>query len=149
MGDENIFIFDVYNEYIYPGDSYAKRAIGEEGLVKYRDSDEDYLNLVRRGIESSLGKFLPDFIIYNAGTDCMQGDPLGSKKLRKIDLNISSQGIIQRDEIVFSAAINNRIPILMVLSGGYQHTNAPTIASSIDNLISKFSLLNMRHVSRL
>jgi hypothetical protein len=37
----------------------------------------------------------------------------------------------------------------MVLSGGYQQTNAPTIASSIDNLISKFNLLKMRPVSRL
>lgn len=69
----------MFNNYIYPGDSYAKTAIGEEIHVKYRDSDEEYLEKVKRGIESSLSKFSPDFIIYNAGTDCMQGDPLGSK----------------------------------------------------------------------
>jgi histone deacetylase 11 len=33
-------------------------------------------------------------IIYNAGTDCMKNDPLG-------DLNISPQGIIKRDELMF------------------------------------------------
>ena len=78
IGDENIFNLDVYNDYSYPGDSFAKTAIREEVHVKYRDSDDDYLNKVRQGISSSLRKFTPDFIIYNAGTDCMQGDPLGS-----------------------------------------------------------------------
>ena len=55
---------------------------------------------------------------------------------------MSNQGIIKRDEIVFNYAIGNHIPILMVLSGGYQTLNAPTIASSIENLITKFKLLN-------
>ena len=77
--------------------------------------------------------FDPDFIIFNAGTDCMAGDPLGN-------LNITKNGIIQRDEIVFKHALNNKIPILMVLSGGYQLQNAPTIAESLTNLIEKFNL---------
>ena len=38
--------------------------------------------------------FNPDFVIYNAGTDCMEHDPLGN-------LNISPAGIIARDEVVF------------------------------------------------
>ena len=59
-------------------------------------------------------KFTPDLVIYNAGTDCMQGDPLGG-------LSISPQGIIQRDELVFRYCREvNQVPIVMVLSGGYQ-----------------------------
>lgn len=28
-------------------------------------------------MERSLAKFHPDFIVYNAGTDILEGDPLG------------------------------------------------------------------------
>ena len=52
--------------------------------------------------------------------------------------------MIRRDEIVFNFALKAQIPILMVLSGGYQQVNAPTIASSIENLINKFNLLNKK-----
>lgn len=65
----------------------------------------------------------------------MRGDPLG-------DLNISEKGIIERDELVFRHAYEvNKVPILMVLSGGYQQSNAPNIADSIRNLSEKFNLL--------
>jgi len=129
------FIMDAFNNHIYPGDEYAKAAISEEVHVSYRDSDIEYLSKVEAGLTSSFRKFNPDFIIYNAGTDCMQGDPLGS-------LNLSPNGVIKRDEIVFNFALKDRIPILMVLSGGYQQINAPTIADSIENLINKFGLLS-------
>ncbi len=32
----------------------------------------------KSAIKNSLDDFVPEFIIYNAGTDCIQGDPLGS-----------------------------------------------------------------------
>ena len=79
--------------------------------------------------------FCPDFVIYNAGTDCMAGDPLGV-------LNISPEGIIQRDEAVFKEALTRKVPIVMLLSGGYQMSNAPVIADSVTNLIKKFDLMN-------
>jgi acetoin utilization deacetylase AcuC-like enzyme len=47
----------------------------------------------------------------------MRGDPLGCMLL-------SADGIKQRDSIVFKAALSQSIPIVMVLSGGYQMTNA-------------------------
>jgi hypothetical protein len=56
-------------------------------------------------------------------------------------LSISPQGIVRRDEVIFKLAIENKIPILMVMSGGYQKTNAPVIADSIKNLFSTFNLL--------
>lgn len=75
-----------------------------------------------------------EYLVYNAGTDCMNGDPLGGMKL-------SSKAIIERDKIMFQLCINANVPILMVLSGGYQKVNAPTIAASITNLLSMNILL--------
>ena len=56
--------------------------------------------------------FKPDFVIYNAGTDCMAGDTLGR-------LNISEQGVIDRDEVVFKECFDANTPVVMILSGGY------------------------------
>lgn len=42
----------------------------------------------------------------------MVKDPLGR-------LNISEQGIIDRDETVFRECFDENIPVVMVLSGGY------------------------------
>jgi histone deacetylase 11 len=78
VGDDNVFIIDVFNDNIYPGDRYAKTAIREEVHVEYADQDGEYIDKVRNSLRNGLTRFRPDFIIYNAGTDCMRGDPLGS-----------------------------------------------------------------------
>lgn len=65
----------------------------------------------------------------------MKLDPLGG-------MNLSSFGIIQRDELMFEMALREyKVPIVMVLSGGYQMTNAPVIADSIENIVKEFKLL--------
>lgn len=81
-------------------------------------------------LKESLDEFQPNFIIYNAGTDILEGDPLGR-------LKISPAGIMNRDEIVFQAAVSRSIPIMMVTSGGYQLNNAHIISQSILNLLHK------------
>lgn len=134
MGDSDVYIIDVFNPDIYPGDQMAKEAINQEIHVNYRDNDEKYLKKVKNGINSSLKEFKPDLVIYNAGTDCLEGDPLGN-------LNVSPQGIIDRDELVFKNFIEKKIPIVMLMSGGYQKTNGEIIGNSILNLFSKYDLL--------
>ena len=53
-------------------------------------------------------------------------------------MNLSEDCIIKRDEIMFEYAFYNNIPILMILSGGYQKINAKVISDSIVNLQKKF-----------
>ncbi|XP_044880892.1 histone deacetylase 11 isoform X1 [Mauremys mutica] len=127
MDDHRVYIMDVYNRYIYPGDGFAKRAIKRKVELDWGTEDTEYLQKVQTHVEGALNESRPDIIIYNAGTDILDGDPLGG-------LAISPQGIVKRDEAVFRAARNHRIPILMVTSGGYQKRTARIIADSILNL---------------
>ncbi|XP_029548574.1 histone deacetylase 11 isoform X1 [Salmo trutta] len=117
----------LYNRYIYPGDGYAKRAIKRKVELDWGTEDDEYLGKVELHTEGALNEVRPDIIVYNAGTDILDGDPLGG-------LAISPQGIVKRDEIVFRAARRRGIPILMVTSGGYQKRTARIIADSIINL---------------
>lgn len=81
-------------------------------------------------LNNDFDKFSPEFVIFNAGTDILEGDPLGG-------LKISAEGVISRDETVFKLCTSRHIPIVMVLSGGYQKINADIISRSINNLYSK------------
>ncbi|CAJ1051860.1 histone deacetylase 11 [Xyrichtys novacula] len=127
LGDKRVFIMDMYNRYIYPGDTYAKKAIKRRVELDWGTEDSEYLQKVELHSEGALNEVRPDIIVYNAGTDILDGDPLGG-------LSISPQGIVKRDEIVFRAARRRDIPILMVTSGGYQKKTARIIADSILNL---------------
>uniref|UniRef100_A0A6I8NVC0 Histone deacetylase 11 n=2 Tax=Ornithorhynchus anatinus TaxID=9258 RepID=A0A6I8NVC0_ORNAN len=129
MYDNRVYIMDVYNRYIYPGDGFAKRAIKRKIELDWGTEDKEYLQKVEMHVAGALNELRPDVVIYNAGTDILDGDPLGG-------LAISPQGIVKRDEIVFRAARTHRVPILMVTSGGYQKRTARIIADSILNLHS-------------
>jgi acetoin utilization deacetylase AcuC-like enzyme len=64
----------------------------------------------------------------------MKNDALGR-------LNVEPEDIIIRDEIVFELAQKKNVPIIMLLSGGYQMENAKNISDSINNLHRKFRIL--------
>lgn len=125
-----IYILDMFNPLIYPRDEMAKKAINREIHIGYRTNDENYIKLLDFHLNAIIESdhFKPGLIIYNAGTDCLQGDRLGR-------LNITAKGIIKRDETMFRFGSRNKVAIVMLLSGGYQHTNARIIADSIINLI--------------
>ncbi|KAH0517497.1 Histone deacetylase 11 [Microtus ochrogaster] len=127
MGDRRVYIMDVYNRHIYPGDRFAKEAIRRKVELDWGTEDEEYLEKVERNVRRSLQEHLPDVVVYNAGTDVLEGDRLGG-------LSISPAGIVKRDEVVFRLVRAHDIPILMVTSGGYQKRTARIIADSILNL---------------
>ena len=131
--DENVFILDVYNNRIYPNDIFAKKGIDYKLELPPYTQDKQYLFLLKKALEESLQKFTPDIIYYIAGTDILQNDPLGY-------FSISQEGVIKRDNMIFKKALSQNIPIVMLLSGGYQKNNASLIASSIENLLQNHDL---------
>jgi len=130
---EAVFIVDAFNEQTYPRDHLAKRAINISVPLPRGTTDEVYLPAVKEALEEAFGAFQPDLVMYNAGTDILDGDPLGG-------FHVSSGGVTKRDEMVFEACISRGIPIAMVTSGGYSKNSADVIASSIMNLFDKLQL---------
>ncbi|GMR56589.1 hypothetical protein PMAYCL1PPCAC_26784, partial [Pristionchus mayeri] len=127
IGDGRVFILDIFNPKIYPRDSKAEEAISRMVHVDADTLTDRYLEMLDSNLETVLGEFEADLIVYNAGTDSLEGDPLGRMQLTR-------ECIIKRDELVFQAARDNATPIAMLTSGGYQRSNAEIIAESIKNL---------------
>jgi histone deacetylase 11 len=128
-----MYLINFLKKYIYPGDLQAQMQIDKEVPVWSGIDDSPYLENLQKALSQAFEEFTPQLIIYNAGTDIIEGDPLGQMK-------ITPNGIIKRDEIVFNIAFEKKIPIYLLLSGGYQKSNAQVIANSILNLDKKFQL---------
>jgi len=75
-------------------------------------ADEIYLNLLNTHIKNLLKKVQPDFIFFQSGVDVLKEDKLGR-------LALSLEGCKQRDEIVIESAFKNKIPLVVVMGGGY------------------------------
>lgn len=129
LNDNRVYILDIYNCMIYPRDHEAKAGIRRKVEIKSGTKDMAYLELVTTNVNAAIEEFQPQYILYNAGTDILENDPLGC-------LNITAEGIIKRDEIVFKASREHSIPIAMVTSGGYLRCTAGIVANSILNLHS-------------
>lgn len=136
--DRRVYILDMYNPDIYPLDYEARRYITQKVEVVCGTTTDEYLSKLDAALKVAGGAFDPELIIYNAGTDILDGDPLGR-------LKISPEGIAARDEKVFTFARERGIPLLMLTSGGYMKSSARVIADSIINL-SKKSLITMENV---
>jgi histone deacetylase 11 len=126
--DSRVRIFDIYNEAIYPQDDEAKRYIAFDHPVPVSTEDETYLRLLKEELPKAIESFKPGLIVYIAGTDVLEGDFLGM-------LRLSEAGVVKRDAIVFSNALEKKVPILMLLGGGYTKKSAPAIAESIENIV--------------
>jgi histone deacetylase 11 len=127
--DSRIFILDLYNVDIYPNDLVAKKYIDYHFPIHSLTTDTAYLKIITQELPKVIDQTKPDFIIYNAGTDVLTGDPLGA-------LQISINGIIKRDETVFRNALARKIPLLMLLSGGYSKQSGFVIGKSIMNILN-------------
>ncbi|WP_372971184.1 histone deacetylase [Marinobacter sp.] len=131
-GIERVLIFDVD---VHQGDGTAALLADEPGAFtcsihcernypfqkKVSDLDvalpdgmgnEDYLAVVSETLQQALALSRPDIVLYDAGVDVFEGDPLGR-------LNISEAGIRQRDHQVLSELKRRRIPVATVIGGGY------------------------------
>ncbi len=127
--DPDILIFDMYNQDIYPQDTWARERINYDLPLHLGTQDKEYLSLLTENLPSFLNQGSEAKIaFYNAGTDIYELDPLGG-------LKVSEEGVLERDKFVFQNLINSNIPLAMVLSGGYTQQSYQLIANSISYLL--------------
>ncbi len=75
--------------------------------------DLEYLKLLRECLPKAFNAAgSVDMVIYQAGCDTLEGDPLAS-------LTMTEEGIVMRDALVIDACVDRGIPVVMTLGGGY------------------------------
>lgn len=115
-GDNRVFTFSLHQEHNYP----AWKPPGSLDIgLRDRTTDGEYLERLHEGLEAVL-EFQPDLLFYLAGADPYREDQLGG-------LALSKEGLRRRDRAVFRAASQARVPIAVVLAGGYARDVADTV----------------------
>ncbi len=56
--------------------------ISREVVLHSGTNSKRYLELLREHLPAALDEAKPDFVLYNAGTDCVSGDPLGALNIQ-------------------------------------------------------------------
>jgi acetoin utilization deacetylase AcuC-like enzyme len=74
--------------------------------------DHDYLAALAMHLPVILGGHRPDIVWYLAGADPYEGDRLGRLKL-------TIDGLRARDHFVFDTCRAHRVPVVVVMAGGY------------------------------
>jgi acetoin utilization deacetylase AcuC-like enzyme len=75
-------------------------------------NDSEYLQVVTSTLNDLIDQLNPSLVLYDAGVDIWQHDSLGK-------LDISWQGIEQRDFAVLDICQKKGIPVATVIGGGY------------------------------
>ncbi|ATC95302.1 histone deacetylase [Pseudoalteromonas tunicata] len=75
-------------------------------------TDDEYLSTVQQALTLATRLYQPDLILYNAGADIFAQDELGY-------LNISLEGVYQRDLAVIGFCQAQSIPLACAIGGGY------------------------------
>lgn len=128
--DPSVFTFSIHQQNLYP---VKQRSDLDIGLADFT-GDAEYLGHLRRVVPRVLDEFRPDLVVYLAGADPYQGDQLGS-------LQLTIEGLRQRDELVIGECRQRRVPIAVALAGGYALNIFDTVTIHINTglVLSKLS----------
>ena len=112
--DSNILTCSIHCTENYP----EKKAFSDLDFPISRGSDDDdYLAVLHRCLSQiDRGNFSPDFVLYDAAVDVHCNDKLGL-------LEMTSEGIYERDRVVLSHFKKKQVPIATTIGGGYGETH--------------------------
>ena len=106
--NRNVFTFSMHSKSNYP----AKKSISDLDVeLEDNTEDKEYIKILKFYL-NQLNQENFDYVFYIAGVDIHVDDRLGK-------LNISDDGIKQRDEIVIDNFFSKGVPLCGVLGGGY------------------------------
>lgn len=123
-GKPYAFTFSIHQMDIYPAEKPPSDV--DVGLWT-GDGDEPYLAELRGHFPALYEQFRPDLVFYLAGADPYQGDQLGGLKLTK-------EGLKERDRIVIEEARCRKIPVAVVLAGGYAREPDDVVAVHLNTI---------------
>ncbi len=108
-GDESVFTLSIHQFNNYPAE---KPPSDLDIHLSDGAGDAEYIARLGADLRLALARFRPDLVLYVAGADPYYQDQLGG-------LNLTLDGLWERDLLVMDAALGHSIPVAIVLAGGY------------------------------
>ncbi len=116
-GDQSVFTLSIHQFNNYPSE---KPLSSLDIHLADGVGDAEYLHRLGNGYRAALAMFKPELVIYVAGADPYYEDQLGG-------LSLTFEGLKERDRLVIRTAMTHKIPVAVVLAGGYAQNVEDTI----------------------
>lgn len=116
QNETRVFTFSMHQENNYPIKERSDLDFGVRDGIE----DEEYLEQLNQGLETAVLSRRPNLVYYVAGADPYKEDALGG-------LNLSLEGLKERDRRVFSACKEIGAKAVVLLAGGYAADLSDTI----------------------
>ncbi|MCU0720430.1 MAG: histone deacetylase [Pirellula sp.] len=128
--DDSTFTFSMHQAEIYP----IPKEMGDLDVeVPSGCQDEEFNRLLSENLQNILKDFQPDICFIVGGCDTLQGDPLAS-------LEMTPQGIVDRDALIVRTCVDKKIPVVLTLAGGYSKDAWKAQHQSIKNIIETYGV---------
>lgn len=116
-----VFTLSIHGEKNFP---FKKQRSSFDIALANKTSDDDYLKAVERGLHAVVD-YKPDLVFYQGGVD-----PLNKDKLGKLD--ITPEGLQERNKLVFNTIDSIAVPAVVLMGGGYADPIQPSISALAD-----------------
>lgn len=122
--DPTVFTCSIHQEDLYPE---VKQQSDLDIGLEAGTGDDRYLEALSRHFLPALEVFRPQLLVYVAGADPYHDDQEGG-------LALTFEGLERRDQIIFQEAKRRRVPVVVVLAGGYARKTADTVAIHVTTI---------------
>lgn len=116
--EPRVFTFSVHGAGNFP---FHKQSSDLDLALPDGTGDAAYLEALDAHLDAVLTSSAPDLVVYLAGADVFAGDRLGR-------LALTPAGIEARDRRVYEAVRERRLPLAVVMGGGYAQPIEATVA---------------------
>ena len=123
--DPSVFSLSLHGAKNFP---FRKEASDIDVELPDGCSDAPYLEALEEALSQLQDRCAPDLVFYLAGADPHEGDRLGR-------LNLSFEGLKERDRCVLAWAQARRIPLAMAMAGGYGKQIEDTVEVQMNTFV--------------
>jgi len=128
--DDSTYTFSMHQGNIYP---IPKSTSDRDVELKAGDGDEQFLTVLNEHLAEIIKLADADICFIVGGCDPLDGDPLAG-------LTMTPQGIAQRDALIVKRCVENKLPVVLTLSGGYSKDAWKSQYLSIKGLIKTWGV---------
>lgn len=128
--DDSTFTFSIHQGDIYP---IPKEVSDLDVEVRAGDGDEQFIATMKQHLDDVFARADADICFIVGGCDPLAGDPLAS-------LEMTHEGIKNRDAIIVENCVKRKIPVVLTLSGGYSQDAWRAQYLSVRNLIEMYGM---------
>ncbi|GJP50613.1 hypothetical protein CLOM_g9756 [Closterium sp. NIES-68] len=122
-GDPRVITFSAHGANNYPW--RTKMRSDHDVELPDGTGDAAYLAVLEEWLPRLFDQHRPSLVLFQAGVDALKEDSFGR-------LGMTRAGMLRRNNMVYSTCINNNVPLVITMGGGYSRPPDASIAAHAD-----------------